>query len=541
MGERRLGGGRVSAWLRGRAADVAMWALCTAVIAIELDGVRTSPMAEIVGMAALLAVAFGIRRARPFAALGLAAGAIVVHAAATALTPADTFVLSYVLPCVALAFLAGRRSERTVPVVVLVVAAAVALLVSHAVVWIRIGDARETLTGVTDWFGAVAVLVAAVIAPWLLGRYWSRHAELRTAGWEIADRMERARDVDAERARLRERARIAGEMHDSLGHDLALIGVRAASLEMAAGDSEQRDAAAELRTAAHEANLRLREIIGVLREDAGPTAAALTDEGVAALVERAADAGLTVRLVREGPDPDPATPAGRASHRVVQEALTNAARHAPGAQVVVRLVRESGATEVRVADSGEGVPGAGADGMGNGSGLAGLRALVEGMGGTFAAGAGDDRAAARGFTVVAWIPDDAVLAAGVDGATETVRRLTGVRRNARRRLAAALLVPAGLAAAIVAVGFVPLWYVGSNTVLPRTDYAQLRVGDDQAAVERRLPRFDYDPGELVDPPPVPNGASCRYYLVEWENGLPPVFRLCFADGRLVAKARIARE
>ncbi|MBV2363654.1 sensor histidine kinase [Streptomonospora nanhaiensis] len=565
---------------RARVADALLWAALTGVLAAELGGVRARPLPEIAAMAALLAAAVGIRRARPFTALGLAVGAAVAHTAYLALTPADLFLVSYLLPGAALAFLAGRRSDRTTPVAALTAGAAAVLLAAKALTWLRLRDLRETLTGLTDWFGAVGVLVGAVIAPWLLGRYWRRHTELRTAGWEIAHRMERARDVDAERARLRERARIAGEMHDSLGHDLALIAVRAAALEMAAQDEAARGAAAELRVAAHDANLRLRDIIGVLREDAEAPGGGPADEDVATLVARAAGAGLPVRLIREGPDVDPATPAGRAVHRVVQEALTNAARHAPGARVTVRVVREDGATAVRVSDTGSPAPGAAA-GTGNGSGLAGLRSLVAGLGGTLTAGpadaaaapgegaagrhdhggtggeprteAGGGRAEGRtgaepaaadgaGFVVAARIPDTAEApgTAAPDDATETARRLRLVRRSARRRLAAALAVPAGLTASVVAVAFLVLWYVGVNSVLPPEDYARLRVGQEQAAVEARLPRFDYEPGRMVDPPPPPPGASCRYYLVEWANGLPPVYRLCFADGVLAAKDRIER-
>ncbi|MDA0567903.1 histidine kinase [Streptomonospora sp. S1-112] len=583
-GEVARRGGVRAVW-RARGADVLLWAALTGAVAAELDGVRVRPLPEVAAMAVLLAAAVAIRRARPFTALGLALGAAVAHSAYLALTPADLFLVSYVLPGAALAFLAGRRSDRTTPVAGLVGGAAAVLLASHAVTWVRMGVLRETLTGLTDWFGGVAVLVGAVIAPWLLGRYWRRHTELRTAGWEIAHRMERARDVDAERARLRERARIAGEMHDSLGHDLALIAVRAAALEMAAGDEEGRGAAAELRLAAHDANLRLREIIGVLREDAEASGGGPAED-VSALVSRAAGAGLAVRLIREGPDSDPGTPAGRAVHRVVQEALTNAARHAPGARVTVRVVREEGATEVRVSDTGSPVPGSAAM-AGNGSGLAGLRSLVTGLGGAFTAGparegavgggrgaagpragasgagrtdtvdtadtAGDtdmadtagadaETGAGTGFVVAARIPDAADDAdrAAPDDATETARRLRAVRRTARRRLATALAVPAGLAAGVVAVAFLLLWYVGVNSVLAPADYARLHVGQEQSAVEAALPRFDYEPGRLVDPPPAPPGASCRYYLVEWSNGLPPVYRLCFAEGVLADKDRIER-
>ncbi|PSK95384.1 signal transduction histidine kinase [Murinocardiopsis flavida] len=532
---------------RPRAADLAAWAVLTGVIAVELAGLRAAPAAEAVGMGLLLAVAFGIGRARPFTALGLALAAGVLHTAAAILGAADTLALSAVLPCAVLAFLAGRRSERTAPAVVLTTTAALTLLLVSAVQWVGLGNPREALTGLTDWAGGVLTLVAVVVAPWLLGRYWRLYAEMRTGGWEIADRMERARDADAAHARLRERSRIATEMHDSLGHDLALIAVRAAALEMAADGQDPRPAAAELRTSAHQANLRLREIIGVLRADSGEHAAEPPAEDVAAVVDRAVGAGMPVRLVREGPDPAPGSPAGRAAHRVVQEALTNAARHAPGTRVAVRLVTEDGTTAVDVRDTGP-VAAARRDGTGNGSGLAGLRTLVEGMGGTFRAGPDGG-----GFTVRAVLPGGAGTAADGEPAaphgppadttdtTETARSWRRVRTRSRRRLAAAVVLPLGLAGAITALIFLLLWSVAALTVLPRADYARLSVGDDRDAVRRVLPVFDYRPGPIPGEPPAPHGSECEYYLVTDSQGRHPVYRLCFADGRLAAKDEIARQ
>ncbi|QBI55223.1 nitrate/nitrite sensor protein NarQ [Streptomonospora litoralis] len=562
----------------GVVVGIVLWGGCTGLISVEAGDVRAAPVPEVAVVAALLAVAFVLRGPRPFTALGIVLGALLTQAVAIALTPATSFVTAYLVPCAVLAFSAGRRSERSVPVVAMVSTAALAALAAYALASARLGDARETLTGIIDWAGAVAVLVAIVIAPWLMGRYWRRHAELRTAGWEIADRMERARDLDAERARLRERSRIATEMHDSLGHELALIAVRAAALEMAPEGDGARGAATELRAAAHGANLRLREIIGVLRENAehsepegaqrpgehgmsGMPTSGETVEDVSVLVDRAVRAGLSAHLIREGPDTDPASPAGRAAHRVVREALTNAARHAPGAAVTVRMVREDGdsggSTTVLVSDTGATASSPGSpktpQAAEGGSGLAGLRTLVEGMGGDFNAGGSTEAEGGgpggavggsgrrRGFGVSARIPDTADAPADpAPAGTETARRLHGARRGARRRLAAALAVPAALVALVAVAGFGVLWYLGTNSVLPPQDYARLSIGQERAAVERMLPRFDYPADELVDPPPVPSGATCRYYLVEWENGLPPVYRLCFADDRLAAKDRIAR-
>ena len=139
----------------------------------------------------------------------------------------------------------------------------------------------------------VAILVFAGLSPWLLGRYVRVRGELARTGWRRAEEMESRQRLVADQARLRERARIASDMHDSLGHELSLIAVRAAALEVAGGlDDAQRDAAAQLRTSAAAATERLREIIGVLREDAAPVEPVQGDLGE--LISRARASGLLI-------------------------------------------------------------------------------------------------------------------------------------------------------------------------------------------------------------------------------------------------------
>lgn len=153
--------------------------------------------------------------------------------------------------------------------------------------------------------------------------------------------MERTSAAEAGRSRLRERAHIASRMHDSLGHGLSLIAVRAAALEMASRhEPDQEAAASELHAATHEANLRLREVIGVLREEPDDGPWDVSDESVSTLVGHAAEAGLSVLLLRQGPGPEPDSWTGRTVHGVVREALTNAAEYAPGSRVSVHVVRE---------------------------------------------------------------------------------------------------------------------------------------------------------------------------------------------------------
>ncbi|MFF8765009.1 sensor histidine kinase [Nocardiopsis dassonvillei] len=593
-------------WARP-AFEAALWALLGALIVIELSGVRDRPpVLEACLLLAALAVAAALSRPLPFVSLGVMLSGAVLQTSASGFLVVETTVIAPWLAVAVLALLTGLRSERVRPVVTMVVVACSFTLVLHLSAGLVFGaGVRAFLSGSVDWLGVVLVIALSTLAPWLFGRYQRLRRRVWRGGWEIAERMERTRAAEADRARLRERARIATRMHDSLGHDLALIAVRAAALEMTAlEDSEQGRAAGELRTAAHEANLRLREIIGVLREDddggdghgeaasgpgaigpgpgglnasgfdAGPlttgepnaggfgTGALNADapnasepnasepdasepdacESVAALVQRASDAGMRVRLLREGPDPDPSAPGGGAVHRVVQEALTNAAKYAPGSEVTVRVVRESDRTRVSVSDTGP--PGAVRTVLparsGGGSGLAGLRSLVEGLGGSFAAG----REEGAGFTVRATVPDPGAEDGSEElGESETRRAHSEARARARRRLVTAVAVPAALGLGLAAVGFGLLSWVGTNTVLPAERYERLSVGDDRERVEGVLPRFSYPEGSVsarASEPSAPPGTQCLFYLSRYENGLPPVYRLCFEGGVLVAKDEIQR-
>ncbi|TDD59141.1 histidine kinase, partial [Actinomadura darangshiensis] len=194
---------------------------------------------------AVLAAAVAVCRAWPTAALLTAISLTAVHG-------------NFVFAMPVLSYLTGLRTVRAQPV-----------LWGYTAVFVG-GVLLSVVRGldVTVWFPSTIWLVLFGVLPWLVGRYWRQHQELLHAGWERAEHLEHEQRIIAERERLRERARIAQDMHDSLGHELALIAVRAGALQVAPGLGERhRAAAAELRTGAADATDQLREIIGVLREE----------------------------------------------------------------------------------------------------------------------------------------------------------------------------------------------------------------------------------------------------------------------------------
>ncbi|GAA1111079.1 sensor histidine kinase [Nocardiopsis composta] len=234
-----------------------------------------------------------------------------------------------------------------------------------------------------------------------------REAELQAEQVRLAEREAR---LLAEQARRAERERITREMHDALGHRLSLLSVHAGALAYRtdASREEVAQAAGVIRESAHQALQDLREVIGMLRsaeedDGAGAERPQPTLAGVEELVAESADAGMRVRLDRrlDGADAEraPGTLA-RSAYRIVQEALTNARKHAPGAEVAVVLEggREEGLT-VEVA-SGP------ADGdaprlpAGSGQGLIGLAERAALVGGRLEHGPTPD----GGFRVAAWLP-----------------------------------------------------------------------------------------------------------------------------------------
>lgn len=254
----------------------------------------------------------------------------------------------------------------------------------------------------------VAVFVAAHVA-W--GMYVRARRQLIESLRERAERAEAEQQLRAAQARDGERARIAREMHDVLAHRISLLSMHAGALEFRpdAPPQEIARAAGVIRDSAHQALEDLREVIGVLRSDAGEASPTDTPErpqptlaDLPALLEESRGAGMRVveevTLTQTVP-----TSLARTAYRVVQEGLTNARKHAGGAPVVVRL---SGAPdEGLVAEISNPAPvGVAVGGVseipGAGSGLLGLRERATLAGGRLESGPTAD----GGYLLRAWLP-----------------------------------------------------------------------------------------------------------------------------------------
>src|SRR4051794_12580452 len=245
--------------------------------------------------------------------------------------------------------------------------------------------------------GAVVLVLPGVVGVWVRTR-----ALLLTALRERAERAEAERELLARDAVLTERTRIAREMHDAVGHRVSLMVLQAGAIEMAAGDRDRvEQLAGQVQAAGRQALDELRQMVGVLRAEEVDEAAPLGPQpglpDLPRLVEQSRDAGMQVELAgapEEAVDPV----VGRAAYRIVQEALTNAGKHAPGAPVTVTVDRAAEALEIRV------VNGPSAGPLGNppsgGYGLVGLGERVRTLGGKLTAEPRLD----GGFAVEAVLP-----------------------------------------------------------------------------------------------------------------------------------------
>jgi signal transduction histidine kinase len=201
-----------------------------------------------------------------------------------------------------------------------------------------------------------------------------------------------------------ERARIARELHDVVAHHISMLAVQAETARlttpgMPAAGAERLSAIGDT---AREALTEMRRLLGVLREDTGPATADLRPQpGVGQLIELLDESrdvsATTARLIFRGPlvPLDPGVEL--AAYRIVQEALTNARRHAPGAAVDVEVHYTADALHLRIRDNGPGPDSADAAA---GHGLLGMRERAAAVGGELRAGA----ASGTGFLVQARLP-----------------------------------------------------------------------------------------------------------------------------------------
>jgi signal transduction histidine kinase len=351
-------------------------------------------------VAALVALPLGLAAATPLRAWRLQ----VVVAAATPLfvpprgwvgppwLPTLVFVAMYVTWTVAV------RLDLHLVVGVWLVSDAVILLG-----YLLTGGGMDALNQAYTGILLATVLIA-------LGYLTGTRRRLR---FELVEGRRREQEGQARSTLLEERARIARELHDVVAHHMSVIAVRAetAPFRIPGLPEAVKDDMAETSAIAREALTEMRRLLGVLRgADADPERAPQPGmERLAGLVAAVQGAGLTVDVRVEG-DQRPLPPAVELSaYRILQEALSNALRHAPGAAAAVEVAYEPERLRLRVGNDRPPVPGARPVPGAAGHGIVGMRERVTMLGGTLSAGPTGD----GGYLVEAVLPLAATPADGV--------------------------------------------------------------------------------------------------------------------------------
>jgi signal transduction histidine kinase len=231
----------------------------------------------------------------------------------------------------------------------------------------------------------IVPLLLVTLAPWAAGRLLHSRRELVRALEERNRALEAEQEALAELAVRQERARIARELHDIVAHHLAVIVIQAGAGRLEGSG----DRFAGIEATGREALVELERLVELLQAE--------HPGDLAALVGQARAAGVPLEY---SPSAIPAA-LRDVAYRVVQEALTNAMKHAPGSAVTVRVSLGDGGVELEVRDAGAAAPSSLAA-AGAGHGLAGMRERVEAVGGRLEAGP-----AAGGWRVLARFPTPA--------------------------------------------------------------------------------------------------------------------------------------
>jgi signal transduction histidine kinase len=382
-----------------RAESGRRWAfdagLAAAVIAAEVGGSHA-------------ATSWGQHR---HAALGIAAYAVLVAGGASLL---------------------ARRRHPVAVLAVTLASAQVAVRLGADLVWLALIVAFFNAVLAKKRAAAVASLVIGYVAsvwpPWLIGQPGQTSvagalglaagltlmlfvAELIRIRSQRTAALARSREEELRRLAGEERIRMARDLHDVVAHNISVINVQAnTALHLMDRQPERaRSALTTINDVSKQALIELRAVLGVLRDvdanggaESAPRAPTPGLARLGDLVDHAAAAGLAVRVEEEGqPVPLPAD-ADLAAYRIIQEALTNSARHSGGANATVHLGYAEDALRVEVADDGTSWPSDRPPGraVGSGHGIAGMTERAAALGGTLQAGPG----AEGGFMVRAWLP-----------------------------------------------------------------------------------------------------------------------------------------
>jgi signal transduction histidine kinase len=376
-----------------------------------------APQGLLAGFGQGVALVLALRRPVPAWALSLTATAVTALAARAAMDPRAALpdgsspgpdwpwsTTEIIVQAVVLLLLALRVPTRRA-----LAALAATALTTFAIQGV-LGAQSYSSTG------TVAVAVCAVAV--LVGTALRGRSEART---QLVEQVTITAEERNRRTLLEERSRIARELHDVVAHHMSVISIQAqvAPLLVENPSEELKENLDGIRQNALEALAELRRVLGVLRSanpeypddpyavggagtGAAPDAPQPTLDRLDALLENTRAAGLDVRSEVRGEARALAPGVELSAYRIIQEALSNALRHAPGSTVVVEVTHAPEGLELTVTNSRP--QQAAPPSPGAGHGLLGMRERATMLGGHLTAG----RTFQGGFTIVAFLPRDGV-------------------------------------------------------------------------------------------------------------------------------------
>ena len=330
----------------------------------------TGSLWVLIPLTVLLFLPLLARRRFPFGA----PAALFIYAAAVSFFEGRlvTFPFAIFLAVLTCSFLFGMLPERRQAVSGLGIALGAAAIVTH----------NHPTQGASD-FLFIGVLFTIV---WLTGNALGAKLSQYRQAEERAERLEREREERARAAVAEERARIARELHDVVGHSVSVMTVQASGVRRLLRPEQEREREALLivEQTGREALAEMRRLVGVLRrpEEAPALAPQPSLQYLDKLVDQVRESGLDVDLKVEGEAAKLPASVDLAAYRLVQEGLTNTLKHAQAHRAEVLVRYGNGEVELVVADDGNGKGG----GDGGGHGLVGLRERITVVGGELNAG-----------------------------------------------------------------------------------------------------------------------------------------------------------
>lgn len=321
----------------------------------------------------LQTVPIAARRVSPLGALAVSVAGISLHAAAGYQgVPAGTFAALVIL------YAAASQLDRR--------GAIIAALLTAAGILIYFTTERDN-PGITAALSAGATYVAA----WGLGVYVRSRRQYTDLLEERAVLLEQSREAQAREAVAHERARIARELHDMVGHALNLIVIQSGGAQRVLDTRPElaRETLASIESTGRQALTDMERMLGILRGDEVTELALSPQPNLAhvdALAKQVTEAGLPVEVAVEGTPAALSPSIDLTAYRIIQEALTNVLKHAGPARATVRIRYLPNTLELEITDDGRGVTSGADEAERGGRGLIGMRERVGLFGGELTVG-----------------------------------------------------------------------------------------------------------------------------------------------------------